>query len=351
MTTEQFLAEVMQKAPDDFPVGILRRAMKETVGDSAPSGSAVADCITRAGQLVDQTGRPGRRQSQDVPLLHHALPQTPGSRITSTVRAQALEPWVRELRRDLFGKERPPFRSVKTMERWLTDGGAQAPASGPTTPGPPSGFRTLRYRDIVEPGKRTALKGPGGARMWTHSRTRPRQRSGWNAAVLVTPGTKLAQLADAVAGLDDATGFDEAALVRFVLVGTPPALAPSHWIAHARPTDRRLRPRVGRKDIPLYLRYVVLTIEACDLSQQAMVTLYHDLATQLGIAKRKVLTDEDELLVQIAANREIHVWADPIPSRRGVWESIARDWTREQRERVPWRTLLQRFRRVAKLYR
>jgi hypothetical protein len=151
------------------------------------------------------------------------MPLTPEDRMTSTEMAEKIRPAVEQVRRELFGRPDPPFAGLEAAAQWLEQTAAEQAAQARAQQQAPAALKQTihdllaKYRELTgetadNPFKRELLEYVKPGNEWV------RQLPVWGR-------TSLATLHNTSKRLADATGFWQARVVAYILVGIPPQSA------------------------------------------------------------------------------------------------------------------------------
>ena len=216
MDARKFKREVLEKAPP----GISREAQDAAVESFLVEGKHekyhLSDCIQAAAALDLET-LPDKKNEDPFYQLAQVLPAAQGELLVKQV-----EPWIESIRRELFGKETPPFKSYKSAVRWIKQEAEKQPK--------PSKKDLARLRELDS---EITDKLQEVTRL-SHQYARFEKRAliipyadlpdRWVKKLYVTRDKPLGPLADESEKIAEKTGFRQVAVVAWILAGRRPAL-------------------------------------------------------------------------------------------------------------------------------
>ena len=293
-----FIADVLDAAPADVTVGVLREAIRESRDAGQTLTWNVRPCARRATELqVAASTQPTQRKTVTTT-------RTVGNRISARARTDALAAAVNALREKLFGKASIPFKSVAKMEAWIV---AMVPENWPPAKNEFGHWKSLAYRDLtVEDDTWIGpVDGPLLPASHLDEEREPaasRGRSEGGASVYVSAGTRAEMLADTTREMSHATGFSQAQMVALVLRGSIPRLPAPRATVQYRMPPPAIRDTQTREAF-IHGRRVVLDMEECDFTLRVVRKLYARTRRLLGSAKSKEFTDFDDLLLRLVGQR------------------------------------------------
>lgn len=228
-----FLAMVLERAPPDLPVGVLRKCAKRYEAAGRAHRASIPDCIQAARRLFEQ--EQAERQQRDDPLAPRPRPQAPTAPVSADVLSDLLRPEVEATRVEIFGSADPPFNDSEEAVAWIkarARGGSDdsaRPAGDPDlskqlTPG--SDAVPQLWEMISKLANEIALCLGGPIELGAPRRVMLEFMDLQGSSMVVSRvhlpfDSKLVRLKSFAQTASNRTGFKEWALVAHVLVGVP----------------------------------------------------------------------------------------------------------------------------------
>ena len=254
-----------------------------------------------------------------------ALRSTAKQRSTDEARGEtarllhAMTPLVEATRRALFRGDTPPFTSLTEASTWITKAATRQRAVDTARVGQAyaravqacEAFGKLLGCDQPT----TFIRPPVLSYRLSGEASAPGQPSRDYKSVPVSPTSPLGQLKRVVAAIADLTGFDEEAVVSYILVGHEPFLSP--WTARITPRSVRLPSGVSFRRPSVEFRLHVQDIPWSQL-RDVYGGIRHVLRRQ---HHAMALTVKEDALRRVLASQ------GGVPARRGAgaaWNTIAR---------------------------
>lgn len=230
---------------------------------------------------------------------------TPQTLVTSGYLCEKITPWVENVRQDIFGSSKPPFKDdIEKAVSWIHRK-AKEPLSEKDLK---KRQRILKKFDEIG----TLIQGIP----WTIS---------WNRPILTFPGNKgyiekvpadhpleLSNLEKVVNEMSKATGFEKYALTAFILTGIEPILSrvtvKHNNVMQTLPTGESLR------------RFnIAFDINSRDLTFEEIKELYDTYRKELRISKKKKITTKQMRLYYLVKEKGY-----PDKNKTIFWTDIAK---------------------------
>ena len=306
LDAEQFRLEVFDAVPKEVPAGAVHGAIEEFERQGRTQAWQVAECVTRARQLVAQV-------RLEEPAQTLALASTPESEVQTAALRRMLAPWVHDVRRELFGRPGRPFTSAHAAVRWIEASAARRTIARRKRMKARYDRLMARVRpELAGLERLTGNEWRLQEVVLTLSYQRPRQASVTHIGV--ARGSRLMALKQAASGMAGASGFAEDAVVSWILVGHAPVLGPA-----------RLLTRIHRRTLPdgtaMIRREASVELNVRDLSYQKFRGIYRAIRATWEVTRVKGWTRRDVKLKEAVDRRgglpQRHPWS------KGFWQPVA----------------------------
>ena len=194
---------------DDLPGTAVNQAIGEFTESGRTQHYQVPDCLMRANKIAQ--GSSQRQRSS------RGLPATGKGRSRAAEMRGVVEELSRRVRQELFGSEKPPFRTLKQAAAWIE---SEAGGSPPEIDWHAiNKLRDELQKKVVRINKilqgRQSYSLPCSIEFLTYQKP----KSDWVHNIPVVEGTHLGTLQEECKRMHTTTGFPEDAIVMFVLKG------------------------------------------------------------------------------------------------------------------------------------
>jgi hypothetical protein len=323
MTSQEFRRRVLSHNGPGLPSEALSYAADCCVAEGRMAESAVDACVKLAGVLEGYAQSRQHPEETGTTIGVVDLPRTPESSITSAYLIRELQPWLENVRKDIFGCMAPPFSSYeealvwaqRTAPAWLLQAHsprAQEPAPHVAT----AGWSEEKWKrvDVEKKAREWIEKRPYWQLMEMLDDVRLHTSArgwAWENYALHNGEPALVFLERASRTMGQKTGFSQDDLVIYILLGIEPSLPPARIRRHsgntALPTGR-----------PFNRRYVTIEVYSHDVTPPQLRELHSTIRAFLNIAKGKPLTEKDQRLFEIVR----HLGGPPPQIEKRFWERV-----------------------------
>ncbi len=248
--------------------------------------------------------------------------------VASDYLVSCIEPWVSQIREELFGAPEPPFNNdLRSAVHWV-ESTARADESGSSKASDsafsnPAGLSFLK-RNIFFPENNTIK------------------------TVWVQPGSLLHSISRKIENISSSTGFKPHAVTVYLLTGLEPillriviAVKSGRALLPSEPTDLN-DDRLGRRR--LLKRSLSIELHSADISPAELKNIYERYRTELKIRKTKTLSDEQVRLFYLVRKEG----GPPAKGSKAFWNRIKDTWNanHENKPYKSWEGIYQRYKIV-----
>lgn len=245
-----------------------------------------------------------------------ALPTiTPQDIITSDYLIERIEPWINQVRKDLFGSPEKPFIWKKAIS-WIKN--EEKTNRGKTDP--------AEVSDLIRRAKSEKIKKTPYVPSFLDKANSPKPglpyipESKDSLCWIPANGPKLARLANETEKISKVTGFNQGSLVMCVLVGIKPLLPRYRLLvknhAYTMPNEEQL-----------LSREVQITFRCGDLKFEELLAIHKEVKRGLSIKRKFALKEKHERLYRLVKECGPPPESGPRGSRNKVyWDKLKDLW-------------------------
>ena len=319
VNTDEFELGVRRQADlrDDMPGQAVTQAIQEFTKNGTAQPYAVADCLMRARKIAQRSGHQQRSS--------RGLPATGKGRTLAAKLRRVVEEQSCGVRQALFGSEEPPFRTVTQAAAWIASEAGQSP---PAIDDPAIGkLHDELWKKVETINRMLHGRGYYSLPCWVEFLPYQKPNSEWVHTIPVVGGTHLGTLQEECKRMQTITGFQEDAIVMYVLKGGRleyPAVAIS-----AGPRSSRLPNgnRIVREECKI-------TIKVPDLTFKQLRNLYQLWRRRQSPLNRGLSATEEQTLALVEKHGNPPPKGTPEAGR--FWRAIWKDGRKAGRH---WQTV------------
>ena len=230
VNTDEFELGVRRQADlrDDMPGQAVTQAIQEFTKNGTAQPYAVADCLMRARKIAQRSGHQQRSS--------RGLPATGKGRTLAAKLRRVVEEQSCGVRQALFGSEEPPFRTVTQAAAWIASEAGQSP---PAINDPAIGkLHDELWKKVETINRMLHGRGYYSLPCWVEFLPYQKPNSEWVHTIPVVGGTHLGTLQEECKRMQTITGFQEDAIVMYVLTGISVLPAPDGPLYTRRAAER-----------------------------------------------------------------------------------------------------------------
>jgi hypothetical protein len=319
MTPGQFQRRIRREAEGNgVPRKYVDAALKCFLEEGRTKDSDVALCLRYAQRILVSLERSAN--SVGIRLAGPSLD------IDSAEMIRLMAPEVDRLRRMLFRRRTAPFSTLKLAAEWIERTAAKRPALSRSEQKRAQLLREeiMERIRVLRQIRRTEIRFGFNASILAYAKP----DSDWECSVSPVSGSALDDLAKSSERLVRATGFSQAAIVAYILVGIPPILP----FARIRVNDPFVTIGQGKDQRHFRRAYVSLEVLSTDFTRKQFRKLYEEVRSAARIRHHKPLTERHAALSEL-----VDSLGGP-PTKRGelmsFWRTTMESWNQVHPEWV-----------------